>query len=637
MKIYHIIFLIALFITVSFPQAHGSKGVDTLHFNDSTRVILPDSAKADTAALFKPDTLFADTLIPLFPGPLGEQSSFISQKELHSTDYKNLSDILNLSPFTFINTTGQYGYPESVYLYGMLPNIMIDNVRANGTGFYTYDLNLVQTEMIDSVEVVKAPRGFMYSEGNEPAAINIIQKDFISKIPYTRIKYYEGPDGQALFDGMFSTRAFKKFNLLVDITNRKGDDTYQNSAYSNWQATTRLKYYLSDKINLAASYNYVKTESGNNNGVELDSVYSQSESLADFKDIVYDNVKANVISSVSTISTLQHNLKLGSTWKPSDKWKTNVDAYSLFSQSNLSKVIMDTAGFKSKYYYYGLAASQSYYGEGFDINLRANYYVTESSDRAVINDVIQNSEYTTRRSYLSLAPSITFYFADSSLVNSVFLKFTSVDDGTSDSFAGYGIDMSYKLDDFKFYLGGSMSDNYLSSKSTNTFEAGGTYSANNFNCGLNVFSVSDNTYRMGLTSGVTGAGIQLSYSLWKLLLENSSYYYFNHKADYLPDYKLNTGVYFKSILFSEHLDLKTGFVFSLLPGDYLKDIYTEPATSLFNSVNYKLDFTLAGIISKVATVYFTWENLTNNRYFIVPFHPMPERNIRFGLSWEMFN
>ncbi|MBK6913937.1 MAG: hypothetical protein IPH11_09815 [Ignavibacteriales bacterium] len=42
-------------------------------------------------------------------------------------------------------------------------------------------------------------------------------------------------------------------------------------------------------------------------------------------------------------------------------------------------------------------------------------------------------------------------------------------------------------------------------------------------------------------------------------------------------------------------------------------------------------------MQKVATVYFTWENLFDNDYFITPYYPMPNRNIRFGLSWELFN
>jgi hypothetical protein len=51
----------------------------------------------------------------------------------------------------------------------------------------------------------------------------------------------------------------------------------------------------------------------------------------------------------------------------------------------------------------------------------------------------------------------------------------------------------------------------------------------------------------------------------------------------------------------------------------------------------KLDFTLAGEIKGAAIFYFIWENLLGNQYYITPYYPMPERNIRFGLAWELFN
>jgi outer membrane cobalamin receptor len=53
--------------------------------------------------------------------------------------------------------------------------------------------------------------------------------------------------------------------------------------------------------------------------------------------------------------------------------------------------------------------------------------------------------------------------------------------------------------------------------------------------------------------------------------------------------------------------------------------------------NYKLDFTAAGEIQKVAIVYFSWENLFDNSYYIIPYYPMFRRGIRFGLAWELFN
>ena len=91
---------------------------------------------------------------------------------------------------------------------------------------------------------------------------------------------------------------------------------------------------------------------------------------------------------------------------------------------------------------------------------------------------------------------------------------------------------------------------------------------------------------------------------------------------------------FSDMFFENNLYLKAGIIF----------YYTGALQSLANKIGIvevepsnKVDFSLAGEIKKVAIVYFIWENLLGNQYFITTYYPMPERNIRFGLSWELFN
>ncbi|HEY7751945.1 MAG TPA: putative porin, partial [Ignavibacteriaceae bacterium] len=62
-----------------------------------------------------------------------------------------------------------------------------------------------------------------------------------------------------------------------------------------------------------------------------------------------------------------------------------------------------------------------------------------------------------------------------------------------------------------------------------------------------------------------------------------------------------------------------------------------PASTVAFEPGEKLDFTLAGEIKKLAIFYFVWENLFGNQYYITPYYPMPDRNVRFGLAWELFN
>jgi len=104
--------------------------------------------------------------------------------------------------------------------------------------------------------------------------------------------------------------------------------------------------------------------------------------------------------------------------------------------------------------------------------------------------------------------------------------------------------------------------------------------------------------------------------------------------DILPKFQFNTGVYYRNILFENNLNLKTGISFTY-------NHYTrQPEFNYYNlfSPNVALlNFEVAGEIQKKAMLYFRWENLTGENYFIVPFYPMPGRSIRFGVAWNFLN
>jgi hypothetical protein len=140
-------------------------------------------------------------------------------------------------------------------------------------------------------------------------------------------------------------------------------------------------------------------------------------------------------------------------------------------------------------------------------------------------------------------------------------------------------------------------------------------------------------YTDNYPADLTGIGANINYSYRKFSVETqTSYYASNNSSELLylfPKITFTGGLYYKNILFSNNLDLKTGFVYSLI----------GKRNSSFGELNsnWKIDFTMVGEIQKVAMVYFTWENLFDNTYYIVPYYPMYRRGIRFGISWELFN
>jgi len=112
---------------------------------------------------------------------------------------------------------------------------------------------------------------------------------------------------------------------------------------------------------------------------------------------------------------------------------------------------------------------------------------------------------------------------------------------------------------------------------------------------------------------------------------------------YYPEFTTQSSLFFNSILFDSSLYLKTGFTFKYQSSQkyFQYDFYNSRVYFYVNekdlSSNNQLDFFLAGRIQGRAILYFIWENLFDEQYYITPYYPMPARGIRFGVSWELYN
>jgi hypothetical protein len=240
-----------------------------------------------------------------------------------------------------------------------------------------------------------------------------------------------------------------------------------------------------------------------------------------------------------------------------------------------------------------------------------------------------------------LIPSVFFKYSSfsKSLAESNILTIAPSDKSSDKNVKSLGADLKYQFEDnLNFYIGYSIYD-VSSDNSPKLFETGAKYSNDFVGADLKYFI---NEYTNESSSfihygNVEGWGLSLKLKYWKLLLESFSSIYNSNGEKILtgvPKLKTQTGLYFNSKLFDDNLDLKTGIVFY-----YLDDLNTySPTAELVNVAQAnKLDFTLSGEIQKLAMIYFVWENLINNQYFITPYYPMPVRTIRFGVAWEFLN
>lgn len=616
-----------------------SQGTDTTKIiTDSLSLAGTDTLGSDTSQTTIKDTI-ARIDTPLYQKPFYDGSFFINREIIDKLDYRYIGDLFLPAGFSILKDRGTIGQPNEQILYGSGTggvSYFVDGILYNNRLINNLNLNFIQNELIDSIEVVPLPRGFLYGPDNYVATVNFIERDFLSPAPYTRIKYYEGPGGEAFFDGMFNTFFLKKLSFTLDITNRKFDSTYINSDFSIWQAKVKLKYFLSNSVNLLGTYSLVNSELGLNGGVDIDSI---SKITNDVNTLLYDPLQAPVV-----YPTLKQEFK----W---DKFGLRIlgDFGKYFSDLNFYYHALDESysGILSKdeikNYVWGSSLRQSYSRSFFSFELNSiverrelNYYSVDT--------VTGFQRVKTKYNAFSISTVFSVSLLDSILTPSVFYKYTKYSKMPTAQ-SGFGVDINVKpLDIIDLYFGISRfdlpgeleTDVYelgLTVKSGRLFADARLYSRKNYNT-IPITSPQDITsqqlFNPDFSGDITGVGLSLNYDFWKIGIEGR-FNYNSFKETQTPvtseiKMHINSGIFYKDILLNRNLDLKTGFVLK----------YYDFESGDFESA-YQVDFTIAGIIQKAAIVYFSWENLFDKEYFIVPYYPMRERGIRFGLAWELFN
>ncbi len=637
--------------TTAFTQIVDSVKTDFKVPDDSISVrkdtlTTPDSSLAKA----KPDSIKALQYLPLT-----SKSYLLKRTDLLMSEYKYTGDYLRLFPFNFIKDLGFTGQPNETFLYGLgnsSISFLLDGVSTNERYYNSLNLNLLQSEDIDSIEVIPLPRGFLYGNYNNPVSINFITRDFITSQPYSRIRYYQGPNRETMLDGIFNLRMTSRLITTFEITNRIVDSTFDNSEFSIWQGKIKLKYLLSNDVNIIASYNYNDYKAGYSGGVDVDSIRRTG---ANINNILYDPVQAPVIFPNGKVAALTHLPRLRLLIKQSDWLRNDISFYYFYSKNENNSFVNESIKDKVfgvdiknllKYDVFDIKLNLAY--ENSDIFRQYSFYDLNESARVYAPPV--NFKYNT----LSATTIISTKIGNDLITPSVFYKFSSVtkypgriiiEDSSSNVSTGLGFDVSIKANNyFDFYFGSSVFKSYYSDKNNLLLEAGVKFTSDIFTANLRYFK---NQYTYEAYTGgnffdyiqfgdVNGLGLNLKLDLWKILIESNSSYYkkVSNNLIGVPEVQTQTGVYYKNLVFDDNLDLKTGFVFYYTGKN---NVYTFEHGLLSVPSSNKVDFTLAGEIQKRAIVYFLWQNLFDNNYYITPYYPMPGRSIRFGVAWELFN
>ena len=653
-----------------------------------------DSLITNTSAIKDSTNLTKKTagLIPLKISSLFNEiipTSIITKNALESTDYRTTADFFSNVPFGFVRDLGFVGQPNETVIYGQgFGNVsfLSDGLSINDRLSNSLDLNLFQSENIDSIEIIPINRGFLFSEMNNPVSVNFISSEPELRRPYSRIKYYQAPNNEGMIDGIFNITPFKRLNAYFEITNQSTNKNFANTDLSNWLGTIRLRYLLSNSINILATYKYVKTKVQLFGGIDADSINIAFPS-SQFESILYDKFRAPVRFTNRYQKVTGQNFSLRMLGNFIENSHTDISVY---YQNNLTEFRQNESGSilqnKTAVIFddnenttYGLRIHQDFNYDYLKLVSITNY------ERNTFNSPLL-SQKTAKTSFSTLG-LMSFSLINNTLTPSVYVKYLNY---SNKNYFGFGGDASFVLDEStNLYFGFSSYEkpysvweerfalsNVILDKQKNKsflFTADWRNSFSHATIGYfnhsttnelipalykeTPFSNDKIIYAASNNLSLQGLSLKLDFNFWKVLVSTNTNYYFNDENIHnynLAKFSSFGGVYYVDSLFNNNLHLKAGFNYSSIGVrdfsviDFEKNISSniiyDPSnktTSMIStaqiSPSFQLDFFLAGKIQKSATIYFVFENLFNAKYFIIPYYPKQAGGIRFGFAWEFLD
>ncbi len=133
------------------------------------------------------------------------------------------------------------------------------------TGRYNY--NDMPLEFLDEVEILS---GSENGSASNDVAINFVSRSYNSVRPFTKIRFVQDPEEDLLTDFLYTQNIARGLNLMAAFDRTVTNGNYFNAALDAWNVRTRLRYNISDRVNISLSYFYTKATNGLNDGVILD-------------------------------------------------------------------------------------------------------------------------------------------------------------------------------------------------------------------------------------------------------------------------------------------------------------------------------------------------------------------------------
>ncbi|MFN0158453.1 MAG: TonB-dependent receptor [Bacteroidota bacterium] len=638
----------------------------------------PDSLPGDSSDSAyvegKPDSLermSSPSLVGTYDRHL-RSDQIITQEDKHWLDYKYLGNLLESKPGVFIRDQSSEGQYNQLTIRGMdwrSIAFTLDGRPLNDPASGIYNMYHFATEYADRIEFISGPRAFLYGLNSTGGAVNLVTKNYNSNRPLSRLNYSETGYNYSYTDGTFSQNISRKINVTLGFQHQGTSGRFENSAHEAWNARVKLRYNVSRDINIILSEYYTNTQTEMNGGV----IPGISRFLQAF-----DPLQATMVNTDSYEKLNRHDVDLsfvgtllGDT--------ANVTMLTLYYSNNLREYrdeenrpnpngIFIRSDHRSSWM--GAQFTQNFDTELQRFNLGANLEIRQIEGspslgrrRNVIGSVWAKEE-------MSLGEMFTV------------AGFGRYDHYLKESHIGLGGDLTMSISEHIKLFGGISFSRRLptytelhwfgtivdrapdtTAEKHTLLEIGADVNlGDDFSSQVKYFHRHTNDALSVAALNVAhifpalefvhadkrttqGVEIRAALKVWVLSIDGVASYLRRtestglHSENY-PEFSGSGGIYYRNKLLNDNLDLKVGFkgrFLSSYKGERFNPevlVYVpNSATALGGS---SVDFVLMAHIGS-AYITFIWENLTSAQYFITPYYPVLDREIRIGISWQFLD
>ncbi len=646
-----------------------------ISFQTNAQIVATDTTVADTMSTEKIDSL----LTPITPIPLVgsidrslEPEHIIPDSIINFLDYRYLGDLLSMTPGIFIRDLGSPGQLYGLTIQGLDArsiSFMSDGILLNEPLTGLFDPNLYPTESIERIEIITGPRAFLYGLNSTGAAINMVSKSNKAIRPQSRIRYSESTYGFGVVDGLISQDIIRGLNVTLGGQHTTFDGRFPNSDYNAWNARAKVRYNISNQVNVFATGMYNQTYLGLNGGVH-------DTTSPEFR---FDRIRATMRNTDAYEKVARHDVQLGTAAQLFDD-SSAITTLTLFHSTNFREYRDEENRPNSNGIFIQQNHRSKWQGVKFSQHLMLQQHLldfgAEFQSRGVIaSDAVGQHIRTLWSAYskIGFQPFNTVLFSPYARFDSYLghkdlsygadskaklLDWLEASAGYSNSYRFSSFQETYwDIDPTKCQLAGEYRENHhlaevgltLSYQPLGWFTIQYFYRMIEDPLELNYDELNDPSCdyvsdldRKRIHEGITTV---TAFRLGSFFVEGNAQYIRITNASkefrFNPRWSGTGGLYFWDKLFNNHLNLKIGFrgrAFST----YHAAEYNQQAQVFIPSTLE--DIKASGVIDFIlivhlgnAHVHLIWENLLDRQYITTTFYPMPERAIRFGISWEFLD